>query len=968
MAVFVLPLLSATLLAQSTGAISGRVYDSATGKSLQGAIVRVQGTSGLDYSADDGRFHISGLPAGPVTVEVEYVGLDPLTQQVTITPGTTTSFDAGLKSNVLVLDAFTVSETARGQSLAVNLQRTASGIVNIVSEETFGKMQGGNIGNALHYLPSITMNEDQDGQVGGINIRGVESEYNAVLIDGNRVSSRGFDTRNISGDGITNVEVIKAPTPDRDGDAIGGMVNLKTRSAFQRDGRWTRLDFNATLNDLVDKWGYGGSIGYSDIFSVLGKEKNLGVALSLSYYDSNRYSKNADIDWERVPAEGSPPAWNIAEQEQAAGRPLWFMEATHWEWDTRETQNYGANASFDFRFDEFNSIYVRPTWGAYKRQGITFEDDIDVDTRYQETGSRKTYAFITPTTGRGTPGSSGSRGRYQWIGTDDEREQTLYSVAFGGRNERADSLLTYDFVASRRKTQYLTDLEFEIGAQPNNPYILWEYETVAQWKGDIIINQLTDYDLSDPSLISYGEMADATELTTEDTLSAQIDWERNFSLSGNKSFTFKTGAKYRNIESENDENANVWETDEDFPYDAVVDPTNEVLFMKRKYHNVYPKRARALLNSNPELFELLVDDTLADSALADYKGDETTTAAYVMGTFRSGRHTIVGGVRWEKVEWNSTKNEADFSFVPEIDEQGEEQARRVLDAIRVAKFGSSYDNFLPGIHFRHELTDRLILRESYNRSYGKPRLSQLTMGYYKNEDGDIEEGNPFLEPAISDNYDIQLEYYTKNHGLYSIGVFRKDIKDFTYEHTLNFNDLDANGKPIPISGGELEYTQPRNGSSAKNTGVELMARQQLVFLPGFLKGLSVDLSATFLNTEAVYPNRTDRDDLPLPGFSDTVYTARLGYDWGNFRSRLSYRYREDYVEGLGADITEDEFFGAQERVDAEISYRFGKGIRLYANGTNLSNRPLVSYQGLTYFTEDTSYHGRKYTFGVEYEF
>jgi hypothetical protein len=51
-----------------------------------------------------------------------------------------------------------------------------------VSEETFGQMTDGNIGQTLQYLPSISMNEDQDGSVGGINIRGVENEYNAFLI------------------------------------------------------------------------------------------------------------------------------------------------------------------------------------------------------------------------------------------------------------------------------------------------------------------------------------------------------------------------------------------------------------------------------------------------------------------------------------------------------------------------------------------------------------------------------------------------------------------------------------------------------------------------------------------------------------------------------------------------------------------------------------------------------------------
>lgn len=76
---------------------------------------------------------------------------------------------------------------------------------------------------------------DQDGSAGGINIRGVEGDYNSFQIDGNRLPSsgggRGINTRQFAAGGITRIEVIKAPTPDRDGDAIGGTINVVSRSA-----------------------------------------------------------------------------------------------------------------------------------------------------------------------------------------------------------------------------------------------------------------------------------------------------------------------------------------------------------------------------------------------------------------------------------------------------------------------------------------------------------------------------------------------------------------------------------------------------------------------------------------------------------------------------------------------------------------------------------------------------------------
>jgi len=67
-------------------------------------------------------------------------------------------------------------------------------------------------------------------------------------------------------------------------------------------------------------------------------------------------------------------------------------------------------------------------------------------------------------------------------------------------------------------------------------------------------------------------------------------------------------------------------------------------------------------------------------------------------------------------------------------------------------------------------------------------------------------------------------------------------------------------------------------------------------------------------------------------------------------------------------VDTDEWFAAREAVDAEISYRFSRGLSVFASGSNLTHRPQVSYTGTKLFPEDVSYSGRKFTFGVEYKF
>ena len=941
----------ASASARGEASVTGRVFDAATGQSLRGAVVRVQGTSAQDITTDDGRFQIA-VPAGSARITVEYVGLDSVTRTIDVAAGASAVADIGMTSEALSGDTILVRAAAAGQALAINQQRTADGIVNIVSEEVFGPTPDGNIGYALQRLPGLSVNTDQSGEPTGINIRGIEADYNSFQIDGNRLPTsgggRGFSTSAFSADGISNIEVIKAPTPDRDGDAIGGIINVVSRSAFERTGSAFKIDAAGVYSDLPDELGHAISAQYSDIFSLGGGEDNFGISVTLSSYQTDRYSLNRDMDWVQVTPENNPTLGLDQYDEE-----VWFMESSHWEYDTRVTETNTANIALDFRTDPLNSFYLRGFYSQADRRGVKYETDIDIDTRFQDAiGGRKTYAELTPTYGRGTPGSSGSRGSRGWIGTEDDRETELYSINFGGRHEGTGSLLTYDLFYSQSQQTVTNDNELNFVMEPDDPWLVFEYELINVNRGEVIINQLGG-DPTDLSMVTEGELALNSSLRNEEVYSARLDYEHTFDF-GSSALTLKTGGKYYRSSAVFDQVTEVYSTDEDFPYADVVVPTDQILLGGPKYFDVIPANGVALLASNPDLFEFEEEDSLEDSFFEDYDATEETAAGYVMGTLRTGIHTILGGVRYERVSWDNTNFRVSYldgeaSFTPQ-------------------ETGDSYGFWLPGIHFRHELMPNLILRESYNRSYGRPRLSELTAGRFENEDGDIVDGNPNLRPAVSDNFDAQAEYYTDNGGLYSVGVFFKDVRNFSYDQVYNFNELDENGVPIPDEDGDFEYEVPQNGSSAKNYGIELIARQRLSFLPGPLRGLSAGVSATFSDTQATYPNRTDGRDLPLPGFSDFLFTGTLEWTWEGFNIRGDYIYRGDYVEGLGDSIESDEFFAAEQRVDLSASYSFDFGLRAFASVINLTNEPQVSYAGYPQFVEDTSISGRKFTFGVEFSF
>jgi TonB-dependent receptor len=948
-----------TVLAQSTGQIQGRVVDANTGDSLKGASVRLVGGGAQDTTDIQGQFTLSGVPAGEQSLRVRFVGYESSTASVLVNSGAIAAIRIPMSSTVFNLEPFTVTSEPVGQIRALNAQKASAGIVNYVSEESFGAILDGNIGQAIQRLPGLSVNEDQAGSPGTINIRGVPGEFNSFQIDGNRVPNTGFsnsfNTRSLAADGVTMIEVIKSPTPDMDGDAIGGIINVVTSSAFQREGREISVKAAAVLNEIPNNWGYTSSFSFSDLFSVNGGENNLGISFTLSAHQTDRYSENADQDWVQVTKEFHPEL----QLDQWGDRPVWFMESTHWEHDTRETDSYAFQASIDYQVSERTSVYFRPVISTYSREGTKYETDINIDGEFDDEPGGNTYALLTPTMGRGTEDSEGTLG---WIGTDDKRSNLLYSFATGLEYEGESSTLTVDLFYSKNENDLDQDDEFNMEIS-DTPFI-WEY-TILDPDGFVLLDQVgaTIYDVTDTTLMSEGEWETNRVKQEDEVYSLSFDWEKEMVMN-NMAFTFKTGAKYRNSSQMNDQELNKYETGDgtEFPYDQVLVSTDSVLFRKPKIYDVDTAAGKSLFAEQPDLFEFVEDDSLEDSNIEDYEATDEITAAYLMGTFDFGRSSLIVGARFEEFKWDGSNKEVGYALDPtsgDLELSGE---------ITTRSFGYSETFWLPGVHYRIEATESLVARASYNRSYARPQLDQLALGRFTDDDGNIADGNPDLRPATSDNFDLSLEYYTEQGGLYSIGFFYKDIQDFHYTETYDFDVLDAGGNPIEVDGGDLEFERPVNGNDAENYGLELVIRQPMFFLPGPLRGLIFSGSATFTESEASYPNRSDRDGLPLEGFSDFLFTAALDYVWGDFRARVDYRYRSDYIEGLGSDIESDEFYASEFRWDAEIAYQLRSGLWIFASVINITEEAQISYQGYRPFVEDASYAGRKWTFGVEYTF
>ena len=282
--------------AQGVGVLSGTVTEKSGSRTLPGAILRLDKFNRYTISDKNGYFEFLDVPAGSYEIETSYLGYKMNYTQATVTADGNTSVSIVMEEDAVSVGAVVVmGDMLRGQAKAFNQQRTNRNITNVISADQVGRFPDSNIGDALKRVPGITMQNDQ-GEARNIIVRGLASELNSVTLNGNRIPSAEGDNRKVQmdlipSDMIQTIQVNKTLTPDMDGDAIGGSVDLVTRAAS--GGQRISLTALGGYNPIRNGATGSGSFVYSNRFA---KEK-VGIVLSASYMNKDYGSDNIEAVW-----------------------------------------------------------------------------------------------------------------------------------------------------------------------------------------------------------------------------------------------------------------------------------------------------------------------------------------------------------------------------------------------------------------------------------------------------------------------------------------------------------------------------------------------------------------------------------------------------------------------------------------------------------------------------------------------
>ncbi len=218
--------------AAGTGRIVGRIVDANSGAGISDVQVRVEGSTLGALSGVDGRFTVTGIPAGATSLQVRRIGFQAKTVSgITVAAGRAVEQNVSLTPATVQLAAVQVTAAAERGSVnqALDRQRTAVGIVTSVSAEQIARSPDSDAAQAVQRVSGVTV---QDGR--SVFVRGLGERYTTTTLNGARLPSPEPERRYVPLDlfptGILQtITTTKTFTPELNGDFSGAQVDIQTR-------------------------------------------------------------------------------------------------------------------------------------------------------------------------------------------------------------------------------------------------------------------------------------------------------------------------------------------------------------------------------------------------------------------------------------------------------------------------------------------------------------------------------------------------------------------------------------------------------------------------------------------------------------------------------------------------------------------------------------------------------------------
>lgn len=772
-------------------------------------------------------------------------------------------------------------------------ERNMPGVVDIITTGDVAINSQTNVTDLARRLPGVSVARDQGrnqsatGETQFATIRGFDTGFNAYTLDGVRLpqtsgSGRAISLNLFSPFAIGGLVVDKTPGAARDADAIAGIIDLRTPTAFDFSTNFTRgrvLAQGAGLALDRSQEAWGGAMGI-DAARRFGAEQQFG------FYIAGYYEERANAA-ESTAVQNDYKTTKVNVGTARANGDALSADGVQWNFYNNKIKRYGASGALDMRTDALD-LYARVNYATYLNTNTMNQTGLRNELNNGQTNPNPSQAHNG---GRTT--AYDAAGVYTPVGVNpasyfrtEDVEQELFSGQLGAKAH-------WNGFTAALEGAY-ADGRFDQPSRIEAAFRGISYGNATQsgtateaWRVDLS-NPISPRPVLSTGAQSYVASLDRpTQLYVQQgydylsekkkTLRASIGHDgdgvlRRVEIGGLYEDSDRTG---RSLAPDNTR----YRFKTPLQSGSVTGPTiNEYLgYVLKDFLDYYPVRpikvlSRAQLDSQARLLvpTIAVSPTTINQGLLT--GDETRKAIYATATLAAGNFELVPGVRYED---NSYR--ARFW-------QGQGATARFVNA------GRDYDHVDPSVLAAWRPNDRFVVRGAVRSSYARPAFDQLAGPTVISRDAasnailSITEPNPNLKPVEAWSYDLGLEYYGGTGRYAQVAVYHKDLSNIL---------VPTGTRSVGETVDGIVRIRPANGRGGKATGIEASGRftiGDLVTSP-LLSGVGVGGNVTWQKTEATYQiAANDLRTSRLPQAPNLIYNAELFYAAGPMRANLWYNY------------------------------------------------------------------------------
>ncbi|HQW45928.1 MAG: carboxypeptidase-like regulatory domain-containing protein [Bacteroidetes bacterium] len=878
------------------GKIEGKVTDE-TNAPLIGATVKIEGTLLGARTDIDGHFIIKNIELGKYNLEVSYVSYEKkLITDIIIKDDNIVTVNVSMAKAPKGMKEVTIKATLKKENLSSLLvqQKNLATISDGISAESIRRTPDRNTSDVLKRVSGVSINEGKFAVV-----RGLPDRYNMAMLNGMVLPSTEADRKAFSFDMfpsslLDNITILKAATPDMQGDFAGGVIDLNTKDIPTEN--YLTVQLGSGMNTLGTFKPYNDSKnGKKDWLGFDDGSRKLPSSFPVtdSFY-STTFTRQQKID----ASKEVPNNWEIKKRNSMM--------------PNRNVQVVGG---YSHTFKNNNVFGVIGALSYNRTQRINYIERNDYELSpipvftYSDTVARDNV-LAGALLNMGYRINSNHKITFRNTFNVNSEDATINRFGDNKINEQFIKATSAQFTSNTLMVNQLS-----------GEHVFTKRKIKLQWTGayNNIVRNTPDLRKTYYS-INYANPDDST-------------YTANVPM-GKASPNF--AGKFYSTLNENVYNGKV-DITVPFTIQNVAQSVKVGGFIQNKNRD-FSARVLGYVISNISKFDSklldLPEEKIFDQANMSDNGFRLDDITQPTDKYTASSDLHAGYIMFDN------KFLKKMRAVWGVRYEGFSQELKTKNNKETVSIQHEFKSILPSLNLTYALNKKTNIRFCASKTLSRPEFREMSrFAFYDFNSNAVIQGNDSLVQASIQNYDLRYEIYPGKGELFSFSLFYKRF--------------DKPVEQVFISqgaGSRLRYFQ--NGNYANDYGAELEFRKSLSFINENEKSIWSNIS--LFGNVAIIKSIVKLDDVsaeatserPLQGQSPYLINVGASFNHAatGITSTLLYNRIGKRLSEVGNYSYPDIYENARDVIDFQLSKKVFNKLDIRLNFTDLLHQPFLFYQ------------------------